>query len=114
MDPAVGRFTQNDPYVGFVDPRRANRYAYAGQDPINQTDMSGEWFGEDALDWVSDQTGLSGNELGGLAVDAGLGAAVCLKAAGPGCTVMTVGTIGLGLKDALDGNDDWWLKEISN
>jgi len=45
-DPKTARFTQNDPIVGFSDPRRANRYIYAGQDPINNIDPTGALFDE--------------------------------------------------------------------
>jgi len=51
-DPALGRWTQKDPVVGFEDPRRANRYIYAGQDPVNMTDPSGADFLTDAWDYV--------------------------------------------------------------
>jgi len=44
-DPALGRWTQKDPLVGFEDPRRANRYIYAGQDPVNRVDPTGASFG---------------------------------------------------------------------
>ncbi len=35
--PALGRFTQRDPTESPLDP-----YGYAGDDPINQSDTSGE------------------------------------------------------------------------
>jgi len=37
-NPATGRFTQPDP-----SHQEANNYAYAGDDPINNTDPSGFW-----------------------------------------------------------------------
>ncbi len=40
-DPAVGRWTQPDPKVMPFDVRQANRYAYAGCDPVNNVDPSG-------------------------------------------------------------------------
>jgi RHS repeat-associated protein len=40
-DPPVGRWTQRDPLNLFQDPRQANRYAFAGDDPVNGTDPSG-------------------------------------------------------------------------
>jgi hypothetical protein len=41
-DPAMGRWAQEDPVPGSVaDPKRVNRYAYAGNDPVNNTDPSG-------------------------------------------------------------------------
>jgi RHS repeat-associated protein len=40
-DPAVGRWTQQDPINSYVDLTQANRYAYAGGDPINSVDPDG-------------------------------------------------------------------------
>jgi RHS repeat-associated protein len=40
-DPSLPRWTQGDPLNLFQDPRQANRYAYAGDDPINATDPTG-------------------------------------------------------------------------
>lgn len=45
-DPSVGRWTQKDPLNLFQDPRQANRYAYAGADPVNRTDPSGRDISE--------------------------------------------------------------------
>ncbi|MCP9492013.1 MAG: RHS repeat-associated core domain-containing protein, partial [Solirubrobacteraceae bacterium MAG38_C4-C5] len=43
-NPQLARWTQQDPLTGYMDPRRANPYIYAGQDPINQTDPTGAFF----------------------------------------------------------------------
>jgi len=40
-DPAIGRFTQQDPLNQASDLRQANRYSYAGGDPVNFSDPSG-------------------------------------------------------------------------
>jgi RHS repeat-associated protein len=40
-DPALGRWTQQDPLSQPYDPGEANRYAYVGGDPINLLDPSG-------------------------------------------------------------------------
>ena len=46
-DPSVGRWTQQDPIPGSIaDPSRMNRYPYVGNDPINNVDPEGLWFGE--------------------------------------------------------------------
>lgn len=50
FDPEHRRWTQKDPLNLFQDPRQANRYAYAGGDPVNRMDPSGE----DACDVVGD------------------------------------------------------------
>lgn len=40
-DPTTGRFTQMDSIVTLADPTRANRYEYAGDNPIDLVDPSG-------------------------------------------------------------------------
>ena len=40
-DPLIGRFTQQDPIFKPLDPTSWNRYAYAGDDPVNNADPSG-------------------------------------------------------------------------
>jgi RHS repeat-associated protein len=40
-NPALGRFTQPDSIVRLADPDNGNRYAYAGDDPINNIDPTG-------------------------------------------------------------------------
>ncbi|WP_158603876.1 RHS repeat domain-containing protein [Cryobacterium tepidiphilum] len=40
-DPTTGRFTQQDTMDAPLDPHNANRYAYAGGDPVNNSDPSG-------------------------------------------------------------------------
>ena len=64
-DPSIGRFISRDP-AGM--PNGVNRFAYVGNDPINNTDPSGLFFGYDNL-------------LGGV-VNAGLGAAVTFATGG--------------------------------
>ncbi len=41
-DPRLGRWTQADPIHQPADPRNVNAYLYAGQDPVNLADPSGE------------------------------------------------------------------------
>ena len=40
-DPATGSWTQQDSVVGLGDPTTGNRYAYAGDDPVNNADPHG-------------------------------------------------------------------------
>ena len=40
-DPTLGRFTQQDPIFNPLDPKSWNRYTYAGNDPINFSDLTG-------------------------------------------------------------------------
>jgi RHS repeat-associated protein len=44
-DPATGTWTQQDTYNAPLSPGNANRYAYAGGDPINASDPTGnDWW----------------------------------------------------------------------
>jgi RHS repeat-associated protein len=47
-NPAVARFTTADPFVQFPEnPQSLNRYAYAGNNPVNITDPTGySWWGD--------------------------------------------------------------------
>jgi RHS repeat-associated protein len=40
-DPTTGRFTQQDTMDAPLDPHNANRYSYAGGDPVNNSDPQG-------------------------------------------------------------------------
>ena len=42
-DPGVGRWTQSDPLDQAGNLVQGNRYAYAGGDPVNMTDLSGRF-----------------------------------------------------------------------
>ncbi len=41
--PTLGRFTQQDSINHLADPKQGNKYAYAGDDPINNTDPTGQF-----------------------------------------------------------------------
>ncbi|MFJ1586675.1 RHS repeat-associated core domain-containing protein [Streptomyces sp. NPDC088197] len=41
-NPITGRFTTQDALSFLADPAQGNRYAYAGDDPINNTDPTGK------------------------------------------------------------------------
>ena len=45
-DPVIGRFLGEDPvtFLDTDDPRYFNRYAYAGNNPINNIDSTGQWI----------------------------------------------------------------------
>jgi RHS repeat-associated protein len=43
-DSNTGRFTQQDSLTYIGDPERGNRYAYAGDNPVNYIDLTGEGF----------------------------------------------------------------------
>jgi RHS repeat-associated protein len=123
-DPKSGRFTQQDPLNQPFDPKQANRYLYAGQDPVNLSDPTGydifDDIGdgiEEAGELIEENTGLSATELGGLGLDSAIGAAACIPAFGPvgaaACGVIAGATVVGGLYDAFDDNDDWWVAESS-
>jgi RHS repeat-associated protein len=48
-NPATGTWTQQDTLDAPLDPANANRYAYAGDDPINNIDASGDVSAADAI-----------------------------------------------------------------
>lgn len=124
--PDQGRWTQRDPLNQAFRPREANRYPYAGQDPINLMDLLGlhscpataesNIANCEGTGWggFSSGTGISGNELGGLAIDSTLGAVACWRGGPYGCGLVFGGaTVVGGLYDARDDNDEWWLREVS-
>jgi RHS repeat-associated protein len=43
-DPNIGRWTQQDSVVSLGNPANGNRYAYAGDDPVNVVDPGGRGF----------------------------------------------------------------------
>jgi len=56
-DPATGTWTQQDTYNAPLSPGNANRYLYAGGDPINVTDPNGtNWFTDGVLGSIADWT----------------------------------------------------------
>lgn len=79
-DPALGRFTQQDPVFEPLDPKQSNRYAYVGGDPINFSDPSG-------LSWRRFACGaLIGASLG-------LGLTALLATGGTATFLLTAGSI---------------------
>ncbi|WP_057247445.1 MULTISPECIES: RHS repeat-associated core domain-containing protein [unclassified Ensifer] len=76
-DPTFGRFISPDDW----DPTKAgvgtNRYVYAGNDPINNSDPNGHWFGvDDVFTGPVDEAVV----IGSLAAAAYLGCESCQKA----------------------------------
>ena len=74
----AGRWTQQDTLDAPIDPGNANRYAYAGADPINQSDPLGRCTYAEFLG-VTSAAGAIGGLVGG-----GVGAVVGTFAGGPG------------------------------
>ncbi|WP_371790433.1 hypothetical protein OG285_06145 [Streptomyces sp. NBC_01471] len=52
-DPTTGRFTTQDALTFIADPANGNRYAYAGDDPINNFDPTGMFDFDSALSTLS-------------------------------------------------------------
>ena len=83
-DSSGGRWTQLDPLQHLLDLRQGNRYAYAGADPINNTDPSGEDFLSSAEDGFGTGVAIGGTAgcIGGALVG---GMATLGIGALPGC-----------------------------
>ncbi len=53
-NPGIGRWTQMDTLDSPLDPKNANHYAYAANDPVNNSDPLGLYsVGEAAVDCVT-------------------------------------------------------------
>ena len=85
----TGTFTQQDTLDAPLDPANANRYAYAGNDPINNTDPTGR---------LTDAQG----EAASAVVCAG-GGLLFGAIAPPAGAVITIGCGIIGVGVALDG-----------
>lgn len=89
-DPTVGRWTQLDPVGGsLADLNSANRYTYAGDDPINVVDPSGkstliECIGAAFIGL------LTFDQLGGATLSILFGLALALLAGGPIAVALAV------------------------
>ena len=79
-DPATGRFTQLDSIETVADPSRANRYVYAGANPVNYVDPTGLFSITSVL--KATVVGAVGGFVGGAISGCIAGA---LATAGPGC-----------------------------
>ncbi|MFJ4410939.1 RHS repeat domain-containing protein [Streptomyces sp. NPDC088910] len=113
-NPTTGRFTTQDAHSFLADPAQGNRYAYAGDDPINNTDPTGQFGlssvtsglakGLDAHDWLQAGTSLLSGDISGAAsgfasISAGVVAgAVCEAATAPeSAGLSTVGCYAFGV-----------------
>lgn len=93
-DPTTGRWTQQDTLDAPLDARNANRYAYAGDDPINNLDLSGLYNLTRTA--VIGLAGGVGGLISGCAAGAVAGAAALGAGAIPGCVGGLVGGFLIG------------------
>jgi len=121
-NPTLGRWTQLDSLTSLLDFTNGNRYAYAGDDPINNSDPSGHCiFGHvDGPDSACRGSNVKHDIVyaseygGGEAVLAAAGTvAVCGATAGVGCALAAGavggaigGGIGGGVSSTAEGNSD--------
>jgi RHS repeat-associated protein len=82
-NPTTGRWTQQDTLDNPLDPANANRYAYAGNDPVNNVDPSGRDAITAAAGDLANLTA-AGAALGGVGGCILTAAAGCLGGAGTG------------------------------
>ena len=87
-DPTTGRWTQQDTLDAPLNPANANRYAYAGDDPINGSDPTGRYLSQCQSQAINLAIGAIGLGIGygvalialtgGVTTAAGIGAIVTL------------------------------------
>jgi RHS repeat-associated protein len=112
-DPTIGRWTQPDPLPGNIThPNTINRYTYAGNNPVNNTDPSGYFSLGDVVDTLTSigegavlgvSAGTTIGLLGGLAVCVvtSIGCVIA-GVAGGAVTSLAGGTLG-GIVGAIAG-----------
>jgi hypothetical protein len=86
--PLTGTFTQQDTVDAPLDPANANRYGFAGGDPINNIDPTGGFPWETALDVYEIAEGVATVGLGIVVATATAPSGVGLAA---GATIAVVG-----------------------
>ena len=100
---SIGRWTQQDTLDAPIDPNNANRYAYAGADPINNSDPTGLYDLEGALGTIGAFAG-GGAGIGSVVgCVAGLFATpvTCAATGGAGAVIGTVVGTAFGLGYAI-------------
>ena len=95
-NPTTGTWTQQDTLDAPLDPANANRYAYAGDDPINNLDPSGTY--NVARGAAAFLAGLIGGAITGCIAGAVAGLFLAGILSGPACIA---GLIGAGFAGAL-------------
>nr|WSX74755.1 RHS repeat-associated core domain-containing protein [Streptomyces sp. NBC_00899] len=70
-DPATGRFTSVDPQIDSSDPQSLNGYAYAGNDPVTQTDPTGLYTCRNGHEGCNEHGNACGSDCSAWATQAG-------------------------------------------
>ena len=103
-NPTTGTWTQQDTLDSPLDPANANRYAYAGDDPVNNLDPLGRSCLSATIAFLSGDLVLAGEAIAiivlGLAPDV-----TVTKLAAAGIIVTAIGTAGGVLALLLDAQD---------
>jgi RHS repeat-associated protein len=104
-DPMTARWIQPDPLKHYADLKQANRYVYAGGDPVNMSDANGTDIFGGIVEVVAGSFTVAGGVIGQAACTVatdGLGAAHCLVATVP---VITTGAtvVGDGVRRIAEG-----------
>lgn len=104
-NPSVGRWTQMDTLDAPLDPANANRYAYAANDPINNSDPLGLFSFDGLEDFLGTVGtfggggGVIGTMIGCVVAGAPTGGPGCIPGAAVGAVAGTItgGVIGIGV-----------------
>jgi RHS repeat-associated protein len=105
-DPTTGNWTQQDTLNAPLDPGNGNRYAYAADNPINNTDPTGLDNVDNSLDIAS---GVAGVVAGGCGIASALSVAGVITSPGAvplaACAGVAAGTAGVfqGVEAIYDG-----------
>jgi RHS repeat-associated protein len=101
-NPVTGTWTQQDTLDSPLDPANANRYAYAGDDPVNNIDPSGQYLSACTTQAIN-------LAIGAIVLGIGYGGALAAVAAGitAPAGIAAIVTLGSGTGLLLTGYNDY-------
>ncbi len=101
-NPTTGTWTQQDTLDSPLDPANANRYAYAGDDPVNNIDPSGQYLSACTTQAIN-------LAIGAIVLGIGYGGALAAVAAGitAPAGIAAIVTLGSGTGLLLTGYNDY-------